>query len=90
MTEGDVMAVAEQAIWTALRVGAPILLVALVVGLIVAIFQAVTQIQEQTLVFIPKIIAVVIVIVVAGPWMMAAMVAFTENLFLGIPNITGN
>ena len=62
MTDGDVTAVAGKAIWITLQVGGPILIVGLIVGLVVSIFQAVTQIQEQTLVFIPKIIAIVAVV----------------------------
>ena len=90
MTENEVIAVASDAVWTAVRVGAPILIVALVVGLAIAIFQAVTQIQEQTLVFVPKIIAIVAAVVVTGPWMMNVMVGFTRTLFESIPQITGN
>lgn len=87
MTDGDVMTVGSSAIWTALQVSAPILLVGLVVGLVVSIFQAVTQIQEQTLVFIPKIVAIVGVIIVAGPWMMNVMLTYTEQLFRDIPTL---
>jgi flagellar biosynthetic protein FliQ len=73
-----------------LQVGGPILLVALLVGLVVSIFQAVTQIQEQTLVFIPKIMAIVAVLAITGPWMLTTMVNYTENLFREIPAIVAN
>jgi flagellar biosynthesis protein FliQ len=73
-----------------LQVSLPILGVSLVVGLLVSIFQAVTQLQEPTLTFIPKILAVVVVIVVAGPWMMNTMLGFTIDLWAGIPSIGPN
>ncbi len=87
MTDGDVMTVASGAIWTTVRVAAPLLLVGLIVGLIVSIFQAVTQIQEQTLVFVPKIIAIVAVLAIAGPWMMSVMLGYTQELFSTIPTM---
>jgi flagellar biosynthetic protein FliQ len=85
MTDGDVTSVASRAIWVTLQVGGPILLVGLAVGLVVSVFQAVTQIQEQTLVFIPKIVAIVAVLALAGPWMLNTMVNYTENLLREIP-----
>lgn len=90
MTDSQVMSIASHAIWTALQVSGPILIVGLVVGLLVAIFQAVTQIQEQTLVFIPKIIAIVVVLAVAGPWMMNLMTGYTIELFENIPAIVAS
>jgi flagellar biosynthesis protein FliQ len=87
MTDGDVAAVAGNAIWITLQVGGPVLIVALIVGLVVSVFQAVTQIQEQTLVFIPKIVAIVAVLAIGGPWMLNVMVNFTENLIRDIPSI---
>ena len=89
MTDGDVVAISGQAAWVALQVCAPLLGIALVVGLSVSIFQAVTQIQEQTLVFIPKIVAVVGALAVFGPWMLNVMLGFTEQLILDIPNVVG-
>ena len=90
MDDGDVTAVASQAIWITIQLGGPVLIVALVVGLIVSVFQAVTQIQEQTLVFIPKIIAIVAVLAITGPWMLNTMVTYTENLFREIPALVAN
>ena len=90
MSDGDVMGVASDAIWITLRIAGPILLVGLVVGLVVSVFQAVTQIQEQTLVFIPKIIAIVAVLIIAGPWMMNSMISYTEQLFEQIPTLVAN
>ncbi|QGH34549.1 flagellar biosynthesis protein FliQ [Gracilibacillus salitolerans] len=76
-----VVSLAEQGIFTILMVAGPILILALVVGLLVSIFQATTQIQEQTLAFIPKIVAVLLGIIVFGPWMLSTMVEFAANLF---------
>lgn len=87
MSDGDVTAVAGKAIWVSLQIAGPILLVGLVVGLLISIFQAVTQIQEQTLVFIPKILAIVAVIAIAGPWMLNVMVGYTTDLFEDIPTM---
>jgi flagellar biosynthetic protein FliQ len=67
----------------------PLLLVGLVVGLIVSIFQAVTQIQEQTLVFIPKVIALAAVLLIGGPWMLNQILGYTTDLWSSIPNIVG-
>jgi flagellar biosynthetic protein FliQ len=70
-----------------LKVAGPVLLVALVVGLLVSVFQAITQIQELTLAFIPKIIAVGLVIAFAGPWMLDVMVGWTRELLSSIPTM---
>lgn len=85
MNDGDVTAVAAKAIWVTLQLGGPVLLVGLIIGLVVSIFQAVTQIQEQTLVFIPKIVGIVAVLAITGPWMLNTMVNYTEELFREIP-----
>jgi flagellar biosynthetic protein FliQ len=69
-----------------LLVSAPVLLVGLVVGLVISIFQAVTQVHEMTLAFVPKIIAVMLALLVAAPWMIDLLVNFTHNLFTNIPN----
>ncbi|WP_371808104.1 flagellar biosynthesis protein FliQ [Microbulbifer harenosus] len=69
----------------ALSLGAPMLLTALVVGLLVSLFQAATQINEMTLSFIPKILAVFAVLVIAGPWLLALIVDYTRTLFMNIP-----
>ena len=87
MDQSQIMEIGSQAMWVTLQIAMPILGVSLVVGLLVSIFQAVTQLQEPTLTFIPKILAVVVVIVVAGPWMMNTMLAFTLDLWTGIPSI---
>ena len=90
MDQSQVMEVASKAMWVTLQVSMPILGVTLVVGLLVSIFQAVTQLQEPTLTFIPKILAIVVVIVVAGPWMLNTMLGFTIDLWAGIPDIGPN
>lgn len=87
MNENMVISIAKDAIWVAIIVSAPILGGSLLIGLLVSILQATTQIQEQTLTFIPKIIVVLVVLVVFGPWMLNILVGFTNNLFVGIPNI---
>jgi flagellar biosynthetic protein FliQ len=75
------------AVTLAFKVAMPILLAGLVVGLLVSIFQAVTQIQEMTLTFIPKILVTIAVVIVAGPWMLNQITGYTEQLWQGIPAI---
>ena len=87
MDQSQIMEIGARTMWVTLEISMPILGVSLVVGLLVSIFQAVTQLQEPTLTFIPKILAVVVVIVVAGPWMMNTMLGFTIELWSGIPSI---
>jgi flagellar biosynthetic protein FliQ len=89
MTQDTVVSVAVSAMELALKVGAPIMLVALVIGLGVSVFQAVTQIQEQTLSFIPKIVGMAVVVVVAGPWMLGQLITWTQQLYAGIPGMVG-
>jgi flagellar biosynthetic protein FliQ len=89
VTPETVMSLGAQAIQLTLLVSAPLLLVALVVGLVISIFQAATQINEATLSFIPKLIAVFVALVVAGPWMLAQLVAFMRQLFGSIPQLVG-
>ena len=85
-----VLELCTQALELALRVGLPLLIAGLVVGLAVSVFQAVTQIQEQTLSFIPKVLGLVVVIVVAGPWMLGQIVVWTQELYGSIPNLVGS
>jgi len=66
-------------------ISAPVLSIGLVVGLVVSVFQAATQIQEMTLTFVPKIVAVGAALVIFGPWMMKSMVTFTQKLFISLP-----
>ncbi|MFS0574213.1 flagellar biosynthesis protein FliQ [Sporosarcina sp. 179-K 3D1 HS] len=76
-----VIAIAERGIWVILLTSGPLLIVALVTGLAVSIFQATTQIQEQTLAFVPKIIAVLVGIVFFGPWMLSHVTTFAADIF---------
>jgi flagellar biosynthetic protein FliQ len=89
MNQDVVISLAMDAMTLALKVGMPLLLVGLIVGLLVSIFQAVTQIQEMTLTFIPKILALGLVLMIAGPWMLGQLLTYTENLYAGIPGLVG-
>jgi len=89
VNQDTVVNLASQAMSLALKVGGPILLVALVIGLVVSIFQAVTQIQEQSLSLIPKIAGVAVVTILLGPWMLGQLVAYTTALFTAIPTMVG-
>ena len=80
MSQNQVLYMAKEALGTAILVGGPILGVSLLVGLLVSIFQAMTQIQEQTLSFIPKILAIVAVLLLLGPWMLSVLTTYTTNL----------
>jgi len=84
-----IIGLAGQALFTVLKVSAPMLVIGLVVGLLVSIFQATTQIQEQTLAFIPKIVAVFVAILVFGPWMLNTMVDFTTHLLGNLASYIG-
>ncbi len=90
MNQDVVISLSMDAIQIALKIGLPLMLVGLIVGLIVSIFQAVTQIQEMTLTFIPKILALGVVMAVAGPWMLSELLTYTEELYRGIPGMVGN
>lgn len=81
MTTNDVTAIAQEAIFTIIKCSAPLLLVSLCVGLIVSIFQTVTSIQEQTLTFVPKVIAIFLMLMVTGHWIMNNMVEFMTRLW---------
>ncbi|MFY9176248.1 MAG: flagellar biosynthesis protein FliQ [Caldicoprobacterales bacterium] len=89
MSEGQIITIAQQAIYTGIIIAAPMLGLGLIVGLIVAVFQATTQINEQTLVFIPKILAVAIALLLFGPWIIKTMTEFTTNLYDSINLLTG-
>ncbi|MBB3109405.1 flagellar biosynthetic protein FliQ [Paenibacillus phyllosphaerae] len=80
MSSEFIIRLAGQAVYTTLKASAPMLVIGLVIGLIVSIFQATTQIQEQTLAFVPKIVAVLLSILIFGPWILNTLVDFTYNL----------
>ena len=87
MNQDVVINVGMDAMQLAFKVAMPLLLVGLVIGLVVSVFQAVTQIQEQTLTFIPKIVGMGVVLVVAGPWMLDEIVTYTQQLYTDIPTM---
>ncbi|MCC6237083.1 MAG: flagellar biosynthesis protein FliQ [Dehalococcoidia bacterium] len=85
MNDSQVMAIAGEALWTALLVSAPILVVSLLIGIVVSIFQAMTQVNEATLTFVPKLLGVFAISAVMGPWMVGTMVQYTHRLFATLP-----
>lgn len=87
MTPEFVIDIGRQAIETTLLIAAPMLLVALVVGLVISIFQAATQINEQTMTFIPKIVGVFITLLIFAPWMLRKVTAFLTMIFNQLPNV---
>ena len=87
MSDADVTELAVQTMTMAAKVSAPILLTALLVGFLISLFQAATQIQEQTLSFVPKMIAVAIALLVTGNWVLNEMVTFTQSLFDMLPRL---
>ena len=89
MTQDTVTSLLVDMMGITVKVAMPMLLAALIVGLLISIFQAVTQIQEQTLSFIPKIIALAAVLLLLGPWMLNQLLAYTADLWSGIPNVVG-
>jgi flagellar biosynthetic protein FliQ len=89
MTPESVMTLGQQAIELTLLLSAPLLLSALLIGLVVSVFQAATQINEQTLSFIPKLVGIFMVLVIAGPWMVTMMVDFIRRLYGNIPWLVG-
>ncbi|CFQ36560.1 MULTISPECIES: flagellar biosynthesis protein FliQ [Yersinia] len=89
MTPESVMALGVEAMKVALALAAPLLLAALISGLIVSLLQAATQINEMTLSFIPKILAVFATMVIAGPWMLSLILDYMRNLFTSLPTLIG-
>lgn len=81
MSEALIIDIGRDAVLTALLISAPALIIGMVVGLVISIFQATTQIQEQTLSFIPKILAIFFTLILCGPWMLRVLVDFTTELF---------
>ena len=89
MTPGTVMEIGRQAIEVTLIIAAPILLTALIVGLVISIFQAATQINESTLQFVPKLVAMFVVLILLGPWMLQYLIDYIQRLFGSIPQLIG-
>ncbi|MGF6779443.1 flagellar biosynthesis protein FliQ [Paraburkholderia sp. GAS334] len=87
MTPETVTTLAHQAMYVSMVLATPLLLVALVVGLLVSLFQAATQINETTLSFIPKLVAILVTLVVAGPWMLTTMLDYMRHMLTSIPSL---
>ena len=87
MNDASVIALGQQALMTAVLIAAPILMVSMVIGMLVSVFQAMTQINEVTLTFVPKILGVFAVSAVLGPWMVGTMVGYTHRLFATLPQL---
>ena len=84
-----VLDIGREALWLSVLLAGPMLGAALVVGLFIGVIQAATQIQEMTLSFIPKLLSLVVVLFLVGPWMLRLLVTFSERLFLDIPGLVG-
>lgn len=89
MTPDEISILAQETVLVAVKLVAPILLSSLAVGLVVAMFQAATQINEQTLTFIPKLVTVIIVLMIAGPWMLQVLIDYFQGLIRQIPILIG-
>lgn len=89
MEAQQVLTLGQEGLMILLTVAAPLLLVVLVVGLVVSVFQAATQIHEATLSFVPKLVAAVIVLAVAGPWMISSLVEYLQRTIQAIPSVVG-
>jgi flagellar biosynthetic protein FliQ len=89
VTQGQVLTIMKEALLVALKLSLPMLLVSIVIGLVIAIFQAATQIHEQTLTFVPKVIAIALILLFLGTWMSTVLIEFMEYLFDIMKNIEG-
>jgi flagellar biosynthetic protein FliQ len=89
MTDSEVLDIALQTMVVALKLSAPILIPALVIGFVISLIQSMTQIQEFTLAFVPKLIGVGIALLISGNWMLHTLVAFTQDLFARVPSLLG-
>lgn len=87
MSQEFIMDIGRKALYVLLQLSAPILIITLVVGLLISIIQATTQIQEQTMTFIPKILAVVLTLIILGPWMLNIIMGYTSDLFNSLPQL---
>lgn len=89
MTPETIITLGQRGLELAILVSAPMLLVGLVVGVLISMFMAATQINEMTLTFVPKLLAIAAVLLLAGPWMLGLLIDFTQTLFKEIPNLIG-
>ena len=87
MSQGEILKVFSDGLWLIVKIAGPILLASVVIGLIVAIFQAATQIHEQTLTFVPKLVVIAAIVLLSGSWMMRMMIEFMESLFTTIAGL---
>lgn len=87
MSQTTTLTVLQQTLWTVAQISAPILATALLIGLVISLIQAVTQINEQTLSYVPKIIGIGLVMVIAGPWMLQTLLDFTTRLYSSLPTL---
>ena len=86
MSEGIIIDIAREVVWTIVKTSAPLLIISLIIGLIISIFQTVTSIQEQTLTFVPKFLAIMLVLVLCGSWILKNMTGLFESLVRSIPD----
>lgn len=89
MSQADILHIAAQAIMITVKLGAPMLIVSLAIGVAVSLVQAVTSIQEATVTFVPKLVGVAAVMILAGGWMLDQLATYTRTLFTSIPNLVG-
>jgi flagellar biosynthetic protein FliQ len=87
MTAQTALGLSQQALWIAVKIAGPVIAAGLVVGVIVSVFQAATQIQEQTLLFVPKVLALLGALALLGGWMMTHLVEFARHLFMALPDL---
>ena len=86
MSDGIIIDIAREVVWTIVKTSAPLLIISLIIGLIISIFQTVTSIQEQTLTFVPKFLAIMLVLVLCGSWILNNMTGLFESLVRSIPD----
>jgi flagellar biosynthesis protein FliQ len=85
MDPQEAISLGREALWTTLLIGSPVLIAGLIVGLVIGLFQALTQIQEQSIVFVPKFVVMILVLSVSLPWLISQLMHYTSTLFEGIP-----
>jgi flagellar biosynthetic protein FliQ len=88
MTQGDILTICREAVLTALLVSAPFLILSLLIGIVISVFQAATQIHEQTITFVPKILSAALILIFLGSWIVNVLIGFTENIFQLISNLS--
>ncbi len=89
MTSESILSIGQQALWVTFAISSPLLMSALLIGLLIGMLQAATQINEMTLSFIPKLLVLGLALMVAGPWIIGTLVNFTRDLILQIPTLIG-